>query len=425
MIDLLPLPQDRFACPCGQGELNPTGFRLVGMMPGVRCRCAACGRRFLAHLHIGFGDAGDFLVDEDSGEIHTTLTQDWYITDLTAAVRSLGRTPNPVRTISRRPLGADVVIANCLDPTYGHCVRRLYSIDEYRQKGFAGSIVAIVPAFLEWQVPEDVDEIWSVDAPSYQCHLDNAHLAAKYDELAARAAQLRYGHIAYAHTIDISRYVRATPFAATGHDSVSPPRLTLNWREDRCWTARGAASADAVAEQCRLYTLLLETLRQHVPDLDATVTGYGQSGSFPSWVQDLRLTQHEAAMERRWAERYAVSHLVFGMHGSNMNIPAALARGAMEIVEPKHWYSIGVSWQWINRISAWDAVGRYRQMPLSASVSDIVSAALIHLRRLQNGVAYDAAGLLGETVQSIARRHPGAFLQPAPVICCDAEGRPF
>jgi hypothetical protein len=168
-------------------------------------------------------------------------------------------------------------------------------------------------------------------------------------------------------------------------------------------------------------------LRLHVPDLDAAVAGYGRSGSFPSWVQDLRLTQHDAPMERRWAERCAASHLVFGMHGSNMNIPAALARGAMEIVEPKHWYSIGASWQWINRLSAWDAVGRYRQMPLSASVSDIVSAALIHLRRLQNGVAYEVAGLplATETAQSLAQRHPGAFIQPDPVVCLDAEGRPF
>ncbi|MGE0151501.1 MAG: hypothetical protein AB7R90_02705 [Reyranellaceae bacterium] len=427
MIDLLPAPQDRFPCPCGGGDLTPHAFRLVGMAPLARCRCEKCQRRFLAHLHVGFCNLGNLIADEEGDELQASGVPDWYAADATRAFQSRGRPPNEVRRTSRRPLGEDIVLVNCLDPTYGHCVRRLYSIDDYRQKGFTGSLVAIVPAYLEWQVPDDVDEIWAVEAPSYECYLDNPLLAALVDELGARATRLRYGHVAYQHAVDISRYLRVSPFAATGHDMVTPPRLTLNWREDRCWTLRGEASADAVQEQLRLYTLLLETLRRQAPDLDAAVTGYGRSGAFPGWVQDMRLAAHDADMERRWAKRYAASHLTLGMHGSNMNLPAALSRGALEIVLPRHWYSIGVSWQWVNRVSAWEAVGRYRQVPASSSVSDIASVTLLQLRRMQSGAGYELIAALhgSETAQDIAQRHADAFAQPEPVTCRDEQGRPI
>ncbi len=427
MIDLLPAPLDRFPCPCGASDLAVHGFRLLGMAPFARTRCPACQRHFLAHLHVGFCDLGNFIVEETTSAVELSLLPVWYAEFLHTILVSRDWPSRPVRQQVRRPHGADVLLVNCLDPVYGHCIRRLYSIDACRQQGFTGSIVAIVPPFLEWQVPDDVDEVWVVETGLRDCYLANAELEAMANRLAASVSRLRYAPVAYAHTVDIARYQKVEPFKATQDDLVSPPRLTLNWREDRCWTVRGEASADPVTEQLRLYTLLLQTIREHAPDLDAAVTGYGRSGAFPAWVQDMRLAEHDAGTERRWAERYARSHLTLGMHGSNMNVPAALSRGAVEIVEPIHWTSIGVSWQWVNRVSAWEAVSRYRQVPLSSSVSDIVTVALQQLRRMQGAAAYELISHRkdGESAQAIAARHGAAFTQPAPVVCRDGDGRPF
>ncbi len=429
MIDLLPIPDDRFACPCGQAELRVEGFHLPGMIPMARTRCPTCGRKFLAHLHTGFGHNGDFLLDEDSGEVHTSIHTQWYRDFVAAAMASTGEAPYPVQRITRRQPGEDVLLLNCLDPIYGHCLHRLFSLDAYRQRGFAGSVIAIMPRFLAWLAPDDIDEIWVVDTPLRASNRANATIAEMASELARKARQLRYADMAYHHEVDISRYAHIAPFAVSGHDSVSPPRITLIWREDRCWTIHGKEidPAAAVGQQHRLYCLLLETLREHVPDLDAAVTGYGRTGQFPAWVKDMRLLEHDTETERRWAHHYAQTHLSFGMHGSNMILPSALSLGAMELVQTRFWPHILVTWEWINRMPATDAIARYRQIPVSASISDIVSIALMQLRRVQSTAGYMLVNRLREVENpsSVMFRHQEAFRYPGPVVCRDETGQPF
>jgi len=429
MIDVLPVPQDEFPCPCGGANLTSDGFHLLGMLPLARTHCAHCSRRFLAHLHTGFCNVGNFIFEEETGEVHSAGIGVWYRDFLVDVLSVRDAAHASVRRITRRPVGRDVVLQNCLDPVYGHCVRRLFSFDAILKCNPDSSVVAIVPEFLAWQVPEEIDEVWSVAAPLRECHFGNDTIARMADELTARADRLRYADMDYVHTVDISRYVGVGPFEVTGHESVSPPRLTLNWREDRCWTRRGEPlpPAEAVSEQLGLYTLLLETIRERAPDLDAAVAGYGRTGVFPAWVSDLRLDRHDPEMERQWAKRHAASHLTIGMHGSNMNIPAALSHGAIEIVPAGYWQSIAASWQWINRMNALDAISRYRQIPASSSVSDVVSLALLQLRRMQSSAGYSLIYQLRDSAspREIAVRHHDAFTQPEAVICRDAAGKPF
>ena len=43
------------------------------------------------------------------------------------------------------------------------------------------------------------------------------------------------------------------------------------------------------------------------------------------------------AAERGWCERYAASHVVVGVHGSNMLLPSAHAGGVVELIGPERW----------------------------------------------------------------------------------------
>jgi hypothetical protein len=429
VIDLLPVPQDRFACPCGQAELTVEGFHLPGMVPLAKTRCTECGRRFLAHLHTGFGRNADFLVDESDGEVHSTIQAKWYRDILVRALQPSAEPPAAVQRITRRALRDEVLLLNCLDPVYGHCLHRLFSFDGYRDGRFKGSVVAIMPRFLAWLAPDEIDEIWIVDAPLRQCNRANETVAKMTAELARQARQLSYADMFYGHEVDVSRYTHVAPFAAKDHDWVSPPRLTLNWREDRCWTIHGkpAERVAAIGQQHRLFCLLLERLREQVPDLDAAVTGYGRTGSFPSWVQDLRLIDHDTGMEQRWAQRYGQTHLSIGVHGSNMILPSALSLGAIELVETRFWPHILVTWEWVNRMSAADALARYRQLPLSSSISDIVSITLMQLRRMQGSAGYALMHRLRgkEHPAAIMVRHQGAFRYPDALVCRDEHGQPF
>src|SRR5690606_29651126 len=48
----------------------------------------------------------------------------------------------------------------------------------------------------------------------------------------------------------------------------------------------------------------------------------------------------DAEQERRWCEIYARSHVVIGIHGSNMLLPTAFAAGCVEILPAFRTYNI-------------------------------------------------------------------------------------
>ena len=58
---------------------------------------------------------------------------------------------------------------------------------------------------------------------------------------------------------------------------------------------------------------MLETLRTQLSDLEVYVTGYGHSGTFPKWMKDLRIVEHDPQIERTWAKVSAMSHLAIGV----------------------------------------------------------------------------------------------------------------
>jgi hypothetical protein len=85
---------------------------------------------------------------------------------------------------------------------------------------------------------------------------------------------------------------------------------------------------------------LAETLRRELPALDFAVVGLAGDegrGRLPEWVSDLRRASLDEDAERGWCERYAASHVVVGVHGSNMLLPSAHAGGGVELIGPERW----------------------------------------------------------------------------------------
>lgn len=76
-------------------------------------------------------------------------------------------------------------------------------------------------------------------------------------------------------------------------------------------------------------------LRQQLPAANFYVTGLGRQGVFPGHFNDLRRLKADSETEMEWCGVYAKSHLVIGVHGSNMIIPTALSAGFIELL-PKH-----------------------------------------------------------------------------------------
>lgn len=331
-------------------------------------------------------------IEDATGEIHNAAVPQWYVYEAQQMWASRGRAAPAVEIRGNLVAhGADVVIVNTLDPTYGHNIARLFAVSTAKRDFPDSKIVVICSRFMAWLVPDSVDQVWVVDAPLRELHLYNDRIAALTKDVAAKAARLRYAPIFYGHTVRIEDFSKVRPFDAATLDDVLPARITFNWREDRCLTYRGKVlpQAEAVAEQLRLVSTLLERLRREMPDLQATITGYGNHGRFADWIEDLRIVEHDSEAERNWARRYASSHLSLGMHGSNMHMPCAHAAGAIEIVHINYWGTAHETWEWVNHHKAQHALQRYLKLPPSTSLSELASIIFMQLRRMQAGALFN------------------------------------
>jgi hypothetical protein len=76
----------------------------------------------------------------------------------------------------------------------------------------------------------------------------------------------------------------------------------------------------------------MRRIRAEVKDVTFTVVGLAPSGGFDGLAEDLRTTRMDKETELTWCRAYAKSHVVVGVHGSNMLLPTAHAAGLIEIL---------------------------------------------------------------------------------------------
>jgi hypothetical protein len=132
-------------------------------------------------------------------------------------------------------------------------------------------------------------------------------------------------------------------------------------------------------QQTRQVVRFAECLRGEFPLLDFAVAGLGEANGLPDWISDLRLTKLDAKNERAWCERYAKSHIVAGVHGSNMVLPSAHAGGVIELIGEDR---AGNFLQDIlfRRSDAREMFFRYRFVPPSTAPEDLARLASVMLR---------------------------------------------
>ncbi|HVF44385.1 MAG TPA: hypothetical protein VM936_15280, partial [Pyrinomonadaceae bacterium] len=189
----------------------------------------------------------------------------------------------------------------------------------------------------------------------------------EWNEWLAREVRRRveaFGLVSLGHALshprpdefDIERFTRVAPFPLGEWDArLGRPAVTFIWRDDRPWRAPVDAAAPGRLKrlgrlmasrsrqsggQSARASELAEALRRDLPALDFAVTGLvndGEREELPGWVKDLRRTTLDDEGERAWCERYAASHLVVGVHGSNMLLPSAHAGGVVEFIGPGRW----------------------------------------------------------------------------------------
>jgi hypothetical protein len=243
-----------------------------------------------------------------------------------------------------------VLIINCLDYLFGHSFLRLLNVEQHLKTTPEIGIVVIIPATMAWLVPQGVAEVWLVEVNFAQCRYWLKDLDSFFQTQIQQyeAVYLSYAFVQLDWTkVNIELFTRTPRFDLTKFAQI-PPHITLIIREDRFWLRtqwekllfrisirlgwQKYFKTLFCYQQNRRFHRLAQLLQRQNPDLKIKAVGLGKSLKISPLLEDQRATHLDTKTELDWCQMYSQSHLVVGVHGSNMLIPTALSAGFIELL---------------------------------------------------------------------------------------------
>lgn len=355
MIRLKPTPETSLACPRCRLKLTPNGWLITGMRNLVDLRCMQCGNEFYGDLPSGQALYTPVLLNKSTGAVYDDYNVGWFADWLGESYTH--RTNEPFRFEVKKfsKIEKKVVLLNCLDTLYGHSLLKLLNAQHYINRADI-SLIILLPPFLEWLLPDGAAEAWIVDLPLRRGTEWNDWLAGEINKRLEPFTDV-FLSVGFSHPhaddFEIERFTQIKPFLLENWaESIGKPCVTFIWREDRLWESpsrdeyqnhfgkikqRFGKRQERTQNQLEKVIQFADRLRAEVSTLDFAVAGLGEAGGLPDWISDLRLINLDAASERAWCERYAQSHVVVGVHGSNMLLPSAHAGAVIELIGEDRW----------------------------------------------------------------------------------------
>jgi hypothetical protein len=362
MIRLSPAPSADHVCPYCHLTLDVRDWYIPGMRNLSLSSCPGCRRDYYADLPAGHGLLHPVLLEAQNGKVHDEYGADWFATWLADSYAHRVDAPVPLQTEELRPLRKPILL-NCLDRLYGHCLLKLFNAQYYIDRRSDLDLILLIPRNLRWLVPDGAAGVWTLDLPLSR--------GTEWNDWVAREIKRRlepfeecWLSIAVNHPhpddFSVERFTGVKPFPVGEWGSrLERPAVTFIWREDRAWwDPEGYSSWKGfprragrrlfavplskvrVRDQKERVMALSEALRKINPRVDFAVTGMGAPAGLPSWISDLRASRISEDVEKAWCERYAVSHVVVGVHGSNMLLPSAHGGAVLELVPSDRWSNL-------------------------------------------------------------------------------------
>lgn len=417
---LYPFTEADHECPHCRTRLSIEGWHIPGMRALADLRCALCGREFYGDLASGQALYTPMLLEKATGTVHDPHGVEWFAGWLRDSYARRTDAPLSFDVQERLPITRHVVLLNCLDTLYGHSLLKLLNAQYYLDRRRDVDLIVIVPSFLAWMVPDGVAEVWTVGLPLRRGTEWNDWLAREIRRRVEAFDQVSLSH-ALSHPrpdeYDIERFTRVEPFPLGEWGArLARPTVTFIWRDDRPWRAVATDDAPSTRRenlrrliapparssvgQHNLVSALAEALRRDWPALDFAVAGLSEAvggTDMPAWVKDIRRRGLVSDDERSWCERYAASHVVVGVHGSNMLLPSAHAGALVEIIGPERAGNFTQDILFREASDCRDVLFRYRFVPDSTpplALAQLVSLLLKKLesfRHLMNVAPQDAA----------------------------------
>ena len=351
LISVKPRLYREFNCPeCASTDVEVLGTAFPGSHVFGRYRCASCGLDLLRDLPVGFAIEHPLAIRISDGKLYNpTGGEAWLYTPLIESFLHKSDVRLSIDRVVNRSC-RKVILLNTIDFLYGHVLLKLlnaqYYLDRYPDHG----LIVIVPRMFAWMVPKGVAELWILDIKLGQAHQWFEQLDAFVQDRIKEFDEVELGR-AYSHPdpvqLDISRFTGIQPFDLDRFET-SDPHITFIARADRLWFTNrvektihralnklglmGSVGRWHLARQDRMIRKVMRRIQRHLPTARFTVVGLGRPSGMQHLATDLRTTKMDVATEFKWCEVYAQSHVVVGIHGSNMLLPTALAAGCVEIL---------------------------------------------------------------------------------------------
>jgi hypothetical protein len=342
------------------------------------------------------------LIDSASGDVCGEHETGWFDLWLRESYARRTRTPLPFTVESFRKVKRPLLL-NCLDTMYGHSLLKLLNAQYHLDQDTQFDLITLVPRFLRWMVPQGVAEIWSVDLPLARGIEWNDWLAA---QIRTRVAKFQECWLSLAiphpslQDFTISRFTRVAPFPLEKWAArLEKPTITFVWRDDRPWwdlenyssmqelprrvmrrLSKTPLPEVQLKEQKEKVIALAGSIRRVFAAVDFALAGIGDPGDMPEDIVDLRTRIPTDEIEKVWVGRYAESHIVIGVHGSNMILPSAHAGAVLEFVPSNRWGNV-IQDIIPNGTDPRSHLLRYRLLPLetpSEKAAEIIISLLIH-----------------------------------------------
>jgi len=407
MIRLYPILDVDHTCPYCQVSLEVKGWYIPGMRNLADLECPKCGREFYGDLPSGHGLHYPMLLEKATGVVHDRIGVPWFANWLRESYAERRNEPLGLEVEEKKPVQRGVLL-NCLDTLYGHCLLKLLNAQCYLDQKPDLDLIVMVPHFLRWLVPDGAAAVWTVDLPLSRGTEWNDWLAQQIHRR-VEVLDKCYLSVVFSHPhpddFQIERFSRIKPFPLDEwEERLEAPTITFIWREDRLWNttlfSRALRRAQVylnrlgggidhssllIHEQTRKIVKLAEKLKKQFPTLDFAVAGLGEPGGFPSWITDLRVARPDETTERILCKRYARSHIVIGVHGSNMLLPSAHAGAVVELMPKGRWGNV-IQDMLLQKDDQRETLFRYRILPMATSIDT--------LSNVVTSVLSDRAGML-------------------------------
>ncbi len=352
MIDLVPAQNITVTCQmCKSDTITIKKILFHGVHTLVDCLCQNCGFDFYQTLPIGHDLTFPIQFSPDGKKsFYHPKAKAWLAQPLiTSVAKELGVKAEISLHVNKTT--SDVIVVNILDNCFGHVFTKVWNAYTLIKSHPNWGIVVICPAQCAWMLPVDIAESWIVHLPLNKLNQKIEGL----DEF-VKLQFKRFNKITLSHTythLDHHRYINLeevlkTPRFDLTKFSESDPHITFIWREDRFWhnshlmdllfmgsvkfKIQSVFKPIFVYRQLYLITKSARIIAKQFPKAIISIAGLGKTGTFNQQIFDCRVKEITPEIEIQWNMLFSKSHLVIGVHGSNMLIPSGLSAGFINLV---------------------------------------------------------------------------------------------